>query len=178
MAIEVIRRPRGSSAIEMPGPLNLPPDFDRTKYAAKWVKVGPAVAANAERQWIPGTSATADGWEVWRSPKTKKPCKVALGNGTHVLLCRDASVQKAVNAICGNIGKERLLQERAGETIAGEVPSDPGMLTDHQLQKIYGREEEADGDVKLNPVPDTDERHVKPPVARTVNTRRSRRTEE
>lgn len=176
MAIEIIRRPRGSAAIEMPGPLQLPPEFDRQKYASKWVKVGPAVAAAAEREWIPGTTATADGWEVWRNPKTKKPHKVALQSGTHVLLCRDASVQKAVNAICGNVGKERLLQERAGETIAGVEPTDPGMLSDHQLQKVFGREEEADGDVKLNPVPDLDDRHVKPPVATTIAGRRGRRT--
>lgn len=177
MGIQFARVARGSSAVEMPGPLQLPSDFDRQKYAAKWVKEGPAVAAAAEREWIPGTTATADGWEVWRSPNTKKPCKVALQKGRYVLLCRDLSVQTAVNAICGNVGKERLLQERAGETIAGQVPTDPGMLSDHQLTKALGREEEQDGDVKLNPVPDLDGEHVKSPVAQTVGSRRGRRSE-
>lgn len=175
MGIQVIQQPLGSATNEMPGPLQIPQGFDRKKYAAKWVKVGPEVQAAAEREWIPGTKMTADGWEVWRDPKTKKPQKVALMKGTYVLLFRDLVTQKAVNAICGNLGKERLLQERSGETVAGVVPNDPGMLNDDTLTKVLGREEEADGAVSMNPVPETDGGHVHSPVVKTVGSRRARR---
>lgn len=178
MPIIMHKSPTGAGPIQ-PGPLMLPPWFDSKKYAAKWVKVGPAVQAAAEREWIPGTSLTADGWIVARD-SSKKPCKVSLQSGIHVLLCRDAAVQKAVNAICGNVGKQRMLQERAGETLAtlgGEVGEDPGMLSDERLSKVLGRERDAedDGAVIMNPVPELDGSRVTPPAATTITSRRSRR---
>lgn len=176
MGIQIHKSP-GGQAVVPPGPLNLPESFDGKKYAAKWVKVGPAVQAAAEREWIPGTSATADGWLVWRD-SSNKPHKVALQSGIYVLLCRSLQVQKAVNAICGNVGKQRMLQERAGETLGtlgGEVPEDPGMLSDERLNKVLGREETEDGAVIMNPVPEMEGSRVTPPAATTVASRRSRR---
>lgn len=171
MGIQIISRPLAALG-ETPGPLNLPPDFDRKKYAAKWVKEGPAVAAAAERQWIPGTQATADGWEVWRNAENK-PHKVALQVGTHVLLCRPRAVQDAVNAICGNVGKSRLSQERKGETVAGKPPEDPGMLNDDRIAKVAGKEELEEGDIQMNPVPDTEHpQRVETPALKTAGTKR------
>lgn len=175
MGIKMIRGPKGSVG-EMPGPLKLPVAFNRKKFAAKWVKEGPAVAAAAEREWIPSTQMTADGWSVWRDPETNKPHKVALLSGSHVLLCRDRVVQDAVNAICGNIGKERLSSERKGETVAGAVPQDSGMLSDDKLNKVLGMEEEDEGDVEPNLVPgETDAQRVTKSTLRTAGSRRTRR---
>lgn len=176
MGIQVITAPQGIVG-ETPGPLNLPPEFDRKKHSAKWVKEGPAVAAAAEREWIPSTRMTADGWEVWRHPETKKPHKVALQSGSHVLLFRSLVVQQAVNAICGNIGKERLSNERKGDTVAGAAPSDPGMLSDQSLNKVIGIEEVEEGDVNPNPVPgETSGGRVTKSTLKTAGTRRTRRS--
>lgn len=165
MGIEIISAPQAAMG-ETPGPLNLPPEFSRKKYAAKWVKEGPSVAAAAEREWIPGTKATADGWEVWRN-SDKKPHKVALVSGNYVLLCRARVVQDAVNAICGNVGKSRLAQERKGETIMGAAPTDPGMLSDDRIAKVAGREETEEGDVAMNLVPTTEDTRVETPALKT-----------
>lgn len=169
MGIQVIQGP-GVVLGETPGPLNLPPSFDRKKFAAKWVLQGPAVDAAAEREWIPGTKVTADGWQVWRDPSTKKPFLVALQKGKHVLLCRPKKVQEAVNAICGNLGKSRLQAERKGETIMGAAPNDPGMLSDERIAKGTGqREDLEEGDVQMNHVPDTeDSARVETPTLRVV----------
>lgn len=175
MGIQVIQAPQGAVG-ETPGPLNLPVEFDRKKHAAKWVKEGPAVAAASEREWIPSTNLSADGWEVWRHPETKKPHKVALQSGTHVLLFRSRDVQDAVNAICGNIGKERLSNERKGETVAGATPNDPGMLSDDKLNKVMGMEESDEGDVDPNPVPgENSGGRVTKSTVKLAGTRRSRR---
>lgn len=169
MGIQVLQTPAGSN--EAPGPLNLPPSFNRKKHAAKWVKEGPAVRAAAEREYLHGTNLTADGWEVWKDEEGK-PHKVALQSGTHVLLCRSREVQDGVNAICGNVGKQRLSQERTGETIAGQIPTDPGLLSDDKLQKVIGKEEDSEGDVKMNPVPGVSNQRVETSTLQTVSTRR------
>ena len=175
MGIQIIKSPAGSGN-ETPGPLVLPVAFDRKKHAAKWVKEGPAVAAAAEREWIPSTQMTADGWEVWRDPQTNKPHKVALQSGAHVLLFRARVVQDAVNAICGNIGKERLSSERKGETVAGQAPSDPGLLSDDRLNAVMGVEEADEGDVKPNLVPSASESpRVTKSTLKTSGSRRTRR---
>lgn len=175
MGIQILQTPAGSMG-ETPGPLNLPLAFDRKKSAAKWVKEGPAVAAAAEREWIPSTKMTADGWEVWRDPETNKPHKVALQSGVHILLHRSKVVQDAVNAICGNIGKERLSSERKGDTVAGAAPTDPGMLGDDTLNKVMGVEETEEGDVKPNLVPgDISGQRVSKPTLQTAGSRRTRR---
>jgi len=164
MGIQIVRGPLGGAA-EAPGPLSLPIGFDRKKWAPKWVKVGPSVQAASEREWMPGASATADGWEVWRNSEGK-PQKVALLSGEHILLCRSRVVQDAVNAIYGNVGKSRLRQERTGETIAGAAPSDPGQLSDARIAKVAGKEEQEEGDIAMNPVPDTNGQRIElPPLA-------------
>lgn len=174
MAIQILQTPAGFGN-ETPGPLNLPASFDRKAYAAKWVKEGPAVAAAAEREYIIGTQYTADGWLVWRDGKTPadgKPHTVHLQSGRHVLLFRDRTVQDAVNAICGNVGKARLSQERSGQTIGGQEPSDSGMLSDDRLAKTIGRDNLEEGDVRMNPVPGMEGTRVQKPALETAASRR------
>lgn len=169
MGIQLISAPKGSPSNEPPGPMSLPAEFDRKKFASKWVKQGPAVDAAREREWIPGTQLTADGWEVWKNEEGK-PFTVALLSGVYILLHRFKAVQEAVNAICGNIGKERLLQEKRGETTGGVLISDTGMLSDEKLSKTIGKEEMEEGVVKFNDVPNVERDRVEAPAARTTST--------
>lgn len=153
MAIEIVRMPKGMHETQA-GPLSLPPWFDRRKWAAKWVKEGPEVEAAREREWLVGTEGvTADGWQP-ALDSNKKPHKIVLSKGTYVLLCRPQEIQQAVNAIYGNVGKERLMQERRGETTGGVPTNDPGLLSDERLAKVLGPDQLEEGDVILNKVPD------------------------
>lgn len=169
MAIQLIQGPKGQ-ATPAPGPLSLPAAFDRKMHAAKWVKEGPEVDAAAQREWLLGTQLTADGWEVWRDAQNK-PYKVPLKGGVYILLHRLRTVQDGVNAIYGNVGKERLLQERRGDTTGGVPTNDPGMLSDERLSKVLGPEDLGEGDVKMNPVPDVERGRVEAPTLR-VSARR------
>lgn len=169
MAIQLIQGPQGQ-AVAAPGPMSLPAAFNAKLYAAKWVKEGPDVAAAAQREWLLGTQLTADGWEVWRNVDNK-PYKVPLKSGIYILLYRLRTVQDGVNAIYGNLGKERLLQERRGDTTGGVPTADPGMLSDERLSKVLGPEDLGEGDVKMNPVPDVKRSRVEAPTLQ-VSTRR------
>lgn len=157
MAIEILSVPRNQSQITSAGPLTLPVGFDSKLHAAKWVKTGPLVAAAQEREHLVGTNnVTADGWQVWKDGKNAvdgKPYKVALQSGEHTLLFRPREIQDAVNAIYGNIGKERMQQERRGETTGGIPTSDAGMLSDDRLSRVIGKEPLEEGDVTMNQVP-------------------------
>jgi hypothetical protein len=174
MGIQLLSAPLGVGN-EAPGPMNLPMAFDRKKSAAKWVKQGPAVDAAKEREWIAGTQLTADGWNVWKDGDGK-PHTVSLQSGVYVLLHRSRAVQDAVNAICGNIGKERLKQERSGVTTGGVPVQDPGLLSDDRIAKVTGvRENLEEGDVEMNPVPDVERQRVESPKLKTVASRSSPR---
>lgn len=172
MGIQMISMPKGKrfSAQDGAGPLPLPDTFDREKFAAKWVKQGQAVEVAKEREWIVGTQLTADGWEVWKD-EDDKPCIRQLASGPHILLCRLASVQKDVNAIYGNVGKERLKmnRNRQQETTGGIPVNDPGLLDDNQLSKVDGpSNQDEEGDVKMNPVSSVDRGRVEKPTIRTA----------
>lgn len=156
MAIEILKNPLKRNPTSA-GPLTLPPSFDTQKYAAKWVKTGPAVAAAAEREYLVGAEGvTADGWLVWKDGDSSvkgRPHTVALQSGEHTLLCRDRHIQDAVNAIYGNVGKERMQQERRGETIGGiPVNEQSGMLNDARLASVIGSDNLEEGDVVMNVV--------------------------
>lgn len=155
MPIQILEMPQGHPS-ELGGPLALPAGFDTTRFAAKWVKEGNAVAAAQEREFLLGTkNLTADGWQPWHdgdSPSRGKLYKVALQSGTYVLMYRDRGVQDDVNAIYGNVGKERQIAEQSGQTSAGVPLTDPGVLSDEKLAPIMGPMENEPGEVKMNPV--------------------------
>jgi hypothetical protein len=68
-------------------------------------------------------------------------------------MCRDAEVQKQVNAIYGNVSKKILAREIKGETVNGANPQDEGILTEQRLQReIGGDMRSGGGDIKPNPV--------------------------
>lgn len=155
MAIELIKGPIGYN--EMPGPLTPPSDFDRKKWASKWVKEGRDVEAAANREFLLGTRYTADGWEVWKT-KDGRPYVIPLSSGKYVLLYRSKAVQDSVNAIYGNVGKQRLVEERqrvktTAPEDAGLNPNDTGVLDDEILKRQEKSEWGGEGDVKLNEIP-------------------------
>jgi hypothetical protein len=151
MAIEIIKNPDSEPNA---GVFNLPPSFDRKAYVSAWVSAGGPVQAKQERQYIPGTNYSADGWTVFKDPENgHKICKVATAkSGEFVLMMRPRAIQDAVNAICGNVGKQRMMSEKEGTTIGGQAPNDPGLLNAEQLSRVDGRMSDDDGRITLNPV--------------------------
>jgi hypothetical protein len=149
MALEVLKNPSGSVDAGM---FNLPPDFDTTRYAAEWV-LEQNVEFKKQRQVLPGTGMTADGWEVWKPEGRKNPYTVSgSGNKKFVLMCRPAEIQRQVNAVLGNVSKKLINRELRGETIAADAPADPGMLTDQRLSAVAGHSQASDSEFQLNRV--------------------------
>ena len=139
MAIEILKRPQGEADAGM---FNLPPSFDKTKFAAEWVEKG-QVAFKQQRQNLVGCNATADGWTVWKADKMDEPTQVTgSGSKTFVLMCRPLDIQKKVNAMFGNVSKNNFNREVGGETVAGAAKQDPGILTETQLSPVIGRNPE------------------------------------
>lgn len=162
MGIEISRVPVKYN--ESPGPLTPPMEFDRDKYVSKWAKEGRDIEMiTGQREPLMGTKFTADAWQVWHYPKgheaAGKICKIPLSGGTFVLLYRDKTVQQAVNAIYGNVGKERLKQERLRVTATSDVdprlnPHDSGILDDATIKARAERESwDGEGEVTPNLVP-------------------------
>lgn len=147
MGIQVLKQPL--SEVDA-GQFNLPPEFDRKKYASQWKKMGPEVEQARERQPILGAHLTADGWEIFKD-KNGAPVKRTISKGEHILMFRPREVQDAVNAIYGNIGKERMVATKRGETTGG-VPLAPGVLTEEQILKATNERAHEDGGVVMNEV--------------------------
>ena len=139
--------PEGISINQNPGEspdagiFNLPIGFDDKKWAAQWVEDS-NVEFQQQRQPLIGTRYTADGWEIYRPDgEDSEPVRVKTGgkNGkTYVLMVRPKALQKQVNAIYGNVSKDRISRETKGETVAGGPLQDPGMLTEQRLQEVQG----------------------------------------
>lgn len=153
MALEIIEKPATEPDMGM---FNLPPEFDREKYAAKWVKKGHEVEAARQRQTLIGAgNVSADGWQVY------KPAKGGLHTantqkGEYVLMFRDKAVQEQVNAVYGNVGKQRMMAEKSKAAASRGETGATGMLSDEQLRAAGYRDDlarsEQEGEVVLNPV--------------------------
>src|SRR5438045_990764 len=136
MGIEILKSPVGGGPDA--GMFNLPPKFDQKKFAAEWVESS-QVEMKRQRQVLQQAGVTADGWEVWKADPQDEPTVVhASGNKKFVLMCRDAEVQRQVNAIFGNVSKKILAREIKGETVAGENLQDSGILPEERLRKEIG----------------------------------------
>lgn len=146
MGLEPIKQPQGGVDA---GLFNLPPGFDSKKYAAEWVEEG-QVMFKKQRQSIPETGMSADGWDVYKhttdeSKTGKRYTVVNSKNKTFVLMVRPRQVQDDVNALCGNVSKKRIQREIKGETVAGNAPADSGILPEHRLGGADGGSFEAGG---------------------------------
>jgi hypothetical protein len=150
MGIQILSQPE--SEVDA-GIFNLPKDFDTKVHAAKWVAEGNAVEKAKERQTLIGTRLHADGWTVY-TEKGKPVKRSTERGGSFILMFRPREIQDAVNAVFGNVGKERMIMHKKGESTSGGVPLNPGILTEEQVVRQTGeRASEEDGAVIFNPIP-------------------------
>ena len=148
MGIQILQQP--TSEVDA-GIFNLPPEFDRKKNAAQWKQMGAEVLKAQERQSILGTHLTADGWEPFKD-KAGGPVKRISTNGKeYMLMFRPREIQDAVNALYGNVGKERMSMSKRGESSAG-VPLAKGVLTEEQLLKVTNERTAEEGGVVMNEI--------------------------
>lgn len=151
-------RDLGQHAIANRSKLLKPKEFDARQYVAKWAPEGAMCEAAQEPQiLIPGQGYVVDGWTVWTYPKghkeAGKPCIRPLGSGKLVLMFRPKILQAAVNAIHGNLSKERTIAEQQGRTVQGQtVPI--GLLSEQKLRG-YDPGADAEGDIpyRWNQIP-------------------------
>lgn len=124
--------------------LLVPEEFDKTKYVGRWAFVGQSAERSRQPQRIQGTRYAVDGWDVWKYPKgtkdgqedvSDKPCIRPLGGKQAILLFRSKTLQTAVNAIHGNISRERMIAEHEGRTISGQPVQDGSMLNEKALRR-------------------------------------------
>jgi hypothetical protein len=149
MAIEMLTVAQGQSDA---GLFNLPPAFDTKRYAAEWAEEG-SVEMKKQRQVLPQVGATADGWEVWKDGANGKPVKVKISGGrSFTLMCRPRVIQDQVNALFGNVSKKFINREVTGETVAGNAPQDPGILTEERLRENRSEPGMDDSTMPLNKI--------------------------
>lgn len=117
------------------GELHLPSSFDVRRFAVKWAKMGTGVERSRQEE-ILTPKLKAAGWTVWKDPKTHRNCRKTLSTGVHLLLCRKKELQDTINAVYGNTSRERLMNEQQGITANGDVPHDPGVLTNQYLNQF------------------------------------------
>lgn len=150
MPIEIIQQPMSDAPAGM---FELPTGFDRKKYAAKWVLMGASVAKAQGREQLLGTRLSADGWSVYQ--EDRKPVKrTTEKSGEYILMFRSREEQDAVNAVYGNVGKERMIHQKKGQIKTSGGVDMSGQLSDEQLQRAIpnDRSMEEDGEVKMNPI--------------------------
>lgn len=140
MAIETIKTPHQTADA---GIFNLPPEFDTTQFASEWVEKG-QVNFKQQRQVLAGTKYTADGWSVWKKESKDRPTVVTGSNSKeYVLMCRPTVIQKQVNAIFGNVSKQKINQEIQGAVTARSegAANDPGIIPEERLKTILPGED-------------------------------------
>jgi hypothetical protein len=120
------------------GQLALPADFDTKKYVGRWAKKGVGTERSRNPQSL-GNGQQADGWQVYKG-RRNEICQKTLSDGVYVLMFRPKALQRAVNAILGNVSKARITKEHDGETIEGESTVPFGMLPESSLKKMFPQE--------------------------------------
>lgn len=130
--IEGIRQ-TSEHAKSLSGALSLPVEFDRNKYAAKWVEKGFQTQQAMQEQHISAT-IIADGWIVWKHKS--QICQRILSGKAYILMCRPKELQQQINAICGNLSREKVVREHSGQTSSGQPLEDHGILSTQELQAV------------------------------------------
>lgn len=131
-------RDLGAHAVANKSKLLVPKEFPARTHVAKWAHVGAQAEAAQEPQFlIPGQGYVVDGWVTFKYPKGHKeagePCVRALGGGKVILLMRPRELQAAVNAIHGNLSRQRTIDEQQGITVTGQ-PVPVGVLNEQKLR--------------------------------------------
>lgn len=132
----------------------LPPSFDASKYASKWVEQGPNVIEAQQPTVFVSAGVQAEGWQVFKQLKAgqtipeppkegelpladaKKPARPVMepvtrvvGKMVFVLLFRPKRLQEVVNIIHANESREIVQREVGGQTNAANTTGDHGILT-------------------------------------------------
>lgn len=156
MGLQVVEKPGDAPDAGM---FRLPPDFPKN-LASQWVEES-QVPYLRQRQTLIGTGYSADGWTVYKAEPSAKQTMVVDGKGKKfVLMVRDRDLQNQVNAVYGNVSKQRINREVSGETVTGSAKQDSGILTEEALRanQVGGTSEESSlelNDVVKTPVPST-----------------------
>jgi hypothetical protein len=141
-------RDLGELGVANQSSLLVPAEFDKEKYVGRWTFVGASAERARQVQRIQGTRHAVDGWEVFKYPpdhkEAGKPCIRPLGDKQAILLFRPKELQHAVNAIHGNISRERMIAEHEGRTISGQPVRDGSMLNEKALRRYDPATEAAD----------------------------------
>jgi len=140
----IIKEAGPSDENQNAGQFALPANFDKNRFASKFVKIGNEVRAAEARQSLVGTGYTADGWAVWKNDAGEYH-SVTVADGTYVLMFRPIDIQQGVDKVFGDLSRKRMLSEKRGETIDGKPVKDTGMLTEDRLTRILGSEGVDDG---------------------------------
>lgn len=136
----------------------LPPSFDATKWASKWVEQGPNVIEAQQPQVLDFANCQADGWAVFKSLKVGDkseadladakpgdkpkagpnmvPYTRAVGKTVYVLLFRPKALQQAVNILYANQSRDMVGREVMGESSAANISGDHGILTNQDLKRF------------------------------------------
>lgn len=153
LGMEVVKTP--SQQVHS-GLFELPPSFDRTKLAAEFVEEE-MVPVKEQRNLMPQVGITVPGLTVWKGEDGKRKPHVVVASGgkkRYVLMCRPKKVQKAMNALYGNVSKQMINREVKGESVAGESNQDPGILTEETLKRVAGGSLAEESIQPLNTAPD------------------------
>ncbi len=149
MGLELIKNPGDYPDA---GIFNLPPNFPVRELASEWVEES-QIPFKQQRQNLIGTGYSADGWTVWKADPKDKRTQVTTGKAkVFVLMVRPRSLQNEINALYGNVSKQRINREVKGETVAGTQQSDSGILTEQALRanQVGGHSDETS--LNLNPI--------------------------
>lgn len=129
-----------------------PPSCDTTKFSYRWAEEGPQVEEAEQPEFLAFAGVKAKGWAIHKiTEKGKKtedgknaaplliPYKRVVGKKKYVLMQRPLELQRAINKIYANQSRARVNDE-----VNGEVPADPGVLTNADLRKIDGGRQSED----------------------------------
>ncbi len=132
------------------GALELPKDFETTRYAAKWAKQGAGVSRAMEPEIVASEGKQICPWTVWKNAQDQI-CRRQLASGVFILMVRPKNVQQAANKLYGNVSRRRMVTEGEGHTIGGERNSDTGMLSNARLSR-EGENRTFEGQIPLNEI--------------------------
>lgn len=134
-------RDSSEHAKSLSGALSLPANFPRTKYAVKWVEKGFNAQQAMQEQHI-APNIIADGWTVYKD--RGQPVQRILSGKAWILMVRPKELQENINAIYGNLSREKVVREHSGETASGQPLVDHGILSSQALQTVERDSESSD----------------------------------
>lgn len=137
LGIEFVKTPQQTAHA---GIFEPPPNFPRDKFAIEWVPED-QVRYKEQPQYMTGVGAMAPGLTQWKGEdgRSKPERRFASGNKVFVLMVRPLAVQRAMNALYGNVSKITYNDTVRGNSLGtddqgNKIPlQDPGMLPADRL---------------------------------------------